>query len=434
MMKRLLSNQMLTNSTFSLLGQVSFLLSNFFLFIVLLQQFSQATFGVWGLYITLISIANSIRNGMIQNGLTRFLIRNPEKEKDLVASGLLFNYFIIAISSLFFFLAADFLAKSWDSVELASLFKQSWKSLLALGSLQIMYVLCFAKGKYKTYFIINLIYFITFVTGIFMFSRSNDIGFTDILNWQLVSIIPSLIYGFSQRILVIGKVRMNLIQGLANFGKFIAGTNLLSLLFSKADILMIAFFLDPLAVALFHFATKIIQYVELPLTALSQVIYPRLAASYHSNGVNDLKKEYGKAVVALLALIIPAVIVINIFNVNIINLLSPENYQDAAPLIAILSIGCLFKPWGRVFGLTLDAIGKPKINFLMLAFSLVVNLTMNFILIPKFGVAGAAIATTTSIILTVTIGQFNIQKHTEINPLREVWNNLKYRKSLILKY
>jgi lipopolysaccharide exporter len=80
------------------LGQVSFLLSNFFLFIVLLQQFSQATFGVWGLYITLISIANSIRNGMIQNGLTRFLIRNPEKEKDLVASGLLFNYFIITIS------------------------------------------------------------------------------------------------------------------------------------------------------------------------------------------------------------------------------------------------------------------------------------------------------------------------------------------------
>jgi lipopolysaccharide exporter len=97
MMKRLLSNQMLMNSAFSLLGQVSFLLSNFLLFIVLLQQFSQAAFGVWGLYITLISIADSIRNGMIQNGLTRFLIQNPEKEKDLVAGGVIFNFFIIAI-------------------------------------------------------------------------------------------------------------------------------------------------------------------------------------------------------------------------------------------------------------------------------------------------------------------------------------------------
>lgn len=434
MIKRFIQNPMLSNSMYSLLGQASFLLSNFLLFVILLQQFSQAAFGIWGLYITLISIADSIRNGMIQNGLTRLLIKQPEEEKNLVASGLLFNYAIIAVSSVFFFLAADLLAKSWDSMALASLFRQSWKSLLALGSLQIMYVLCFAKDKYKTYFIINLIYFITFVVGIFVYSRTNDITFTAILNWQLIAIVPSLLYGFSQRILNIGLVKLSQVKALASFGKFIAGTNLLSLLFSKADILMIAFFLDPLAVALFHFATKIIQYVEMPLTALSQVIYPRLAASYHLKGVNELKKEYGKAVVALLALIIPAVIIINVFNMNIIQLLSSENYQGAAPLIVILSIGCLFKPWGRVFGLTLDAIGKPKINFLMLAFSLMVNIIMNYMLIPKYGVEGAALATTTSIILTVILGQFNIKRHTQISPLSEVWKDLKYKKLLILKF
>ncbi|MFT6215372.1 MAG: hypothetical protein ACJAS3_001772, partial [Roseivirga sp.] len=48
MIKRFLNNPMFSNSLFSLLGQASFLLSNFLLFIILLQQFSQVAFGIWG--------------------------------------------------------------------------------------------------------------------------------------------------------------------------------------------------------------------------------------------------------------------------------------------------------------------------------------------------------------------------------------------------
>ena len=52
---------------------------------------------------------------------------------------------------------------------------------------------------------------------------------------------------------------------------------------------MLAFFSGPVTVALFHFATKLVGYTDLPLNACSQVIYPELAASYRKNNANDLK-------------------------------------------------------------------------------------------------------------------------------------------------
>ena len=78
-------------------------------------------------------------------------------------------------------------------------------------------------------------------------------------------------------------------------------------------------------------------------------------------------------------------------------------------------LACLVKPLGRVFGLTLDAIGQPQVNFQMLMISLVINVSMNLILIPVYGVMGAAIATSSSILITVSIGQLHLRKILDIH-------------------
>lgn len=114
-----------------------------------------------------------------------------------------------------------------------------------------------------------------------------------------------------------------------------------------------------------------------------------------------------------------------IFNGTIIKLIGSASYTSASTVIITLCIASFFKPWGRVFGLTLDAVGKPKINFYMLAFSLVVNIVMNWILIPIYGVFGAALATSSSVIITIIIGQLNIRRTLAINPMQEVIGSLK---------
>ena len=433
MLKSLKNSAMFSNSLYSIAGQASFLVSNFLLFIVLLKEFPQEAVGVWALFITVISIVDSMRQGLIQNGLTRLLIQKADEEAQQAGSGLTINFSVIILSAILLYFGAGVLANLWEAPALVELFKQSWKPLVSLGTIQMMNILCFAKNKFKLYARLNLIYMVTLLTIMMTVWYTGNLSFNTILNGQLLAVIPPVLYMLFKHPIAIAMPKMAIIKELLGFGKYIAGTNLLSLLFNKADVLMIAYFLDPISLALFHFASRIIQYIELPLTALSQVIYPRLAASYHANGVSQLKKEYGRSILTLLALIIPGVMVIDIFNTHIINILSSEDYIASSQLIIILSIGCLFKPWGRVFGLTLDAIGKPKVNFQMLAFSLLVNIAMNAWLIPQYGVTGAAIATTSSIILTILLGQIRIKKYVDISPLSEVFNSFKIKTLIATK-
>lgn len=422
MIKKLRESNYLKHSILSFGGQLSFLLANFLLFILLVNKIPQDQFGTWALYITIISISDSIRQGMVQNGLARLIIQFPQDRK-LPATGFVLNYALIAILGGLIFLVA--LCFSFGA-SIDALLPHAGKSLMVIGTIQFISTLCQARLNFKTYFITNLIYLACFIISLVYLNQvSETISLTQIINAQLISLIVPIIYflSTSKRALIL-PTRQHL-KALLDFGRYSTGTNLLSILFHKADILMIAYFLDPVSVALFHFASKIMNYAELPLHALSQVIYPRLSASYRHSNSNELNKEYGLSIIRLLVLVIPIAIVVIMFNSQIIRLLSSDEYITSSQLIIILGIGIIFKPWGRVFGLTLDAIGKPKVNFRMLLLSLFINITMNLILIPLYGLQGAAIATTSSILITTIIGQFRIEAYAAINPIQDVWMALK---------
>lgn len=410
-----LYTRMRSNSAYSLYGQASFLMANFALFLLLIKSVDVASFGTWALYITLVSIVDGLRQGLLQNGLTRALIQQPKAQGSLVSSGLLINYGFIAIISLLLVLVAYLFND--DSSALITLLPHAGKSLFGLGTLQFLNILYFSREQFKNYFISNLLYLIVFISGLILLHFYGQLTFTTAINLQCVAVLPSAVYYLIQNPLQKTLPTLAQIKELLDFGKYIAGTNLLSMLFHKADILMLAFFTDPVAVAMFHFATKIVGYAELPLNALSQVIYPKLASSYHQHGVTHLKQTYVSSIVNLLLMAIPVIIGVIMFRSTIISLLSTDIYSSVSPLIVILCLAGIFKPFGRVFGLTLDAMGKPQINLQMLSLSLIVNIVMNLILIPSYGVLGAAIATCSSIIITVVWGQYRIRRYMDLSPM-----------------
>lgn len=408
-MIRSLIQQLGSKAAWSLYGQTAFLMANFSLFLVLIKTLDSSSFGIWALYVTIISITDSLRQGLLQNGLTRALIGEPKASRNLIASGLLINYSYILLVSAAFLIVSLF--KTGTEESLLGLLPHAAKTLLGLGTLQFMNILYFSRGQFKRYFISNLLYLCSFGGGLILLKSFDSLGFISVINLQCLAAIPSVTY-----YLIKNEVRwvlpsLSRCLELLSFGKYIAGTNLLSMLFHKADVLMLALFMDPVAVALFHFATKIVGYAEIPLNALSQVIYPRLAASYHQNRATELKKAYVSSILHLLLIAAPIIAVVIMFRGQIISILSTDTYTSSAPLIIILSITGLFKPFGRVFGLTLDAIGRPNINFQMLCLSLMVNIVMNLILIPLYGVQGAALATCSSIMITVIWGQIRIKKY-----------------------
>jgi len=410
----------LGNTVYSFAGQISFLLSNFILFLYLAKNYDQTVFGHWALFITTVSILDGLRQGFVQNGLARLIIKNPDN-LEVRSTGLLLNYSIVILTSSFLLVLSLF-----TNEDMAILYAQGYKVLLVLATIQYLNSVQQAQHQFKRYFLINLVYLISFAAilciQVLAYGKPE---LTTIINLMLLSIIPVVIMIWIRKEFQLVKPERETFKELVHFGKYSSGTNLLSLLFQRTDLLMTSYFLDPTAVAIFHFANKIINYAELPLQALSQVIYPRIAASHLQNNGTELNKTYGSSILWLLAFIIPMTMAVIIFNGTIIKLIGSESYASASTVIVTLCMASFFKPWGRVFGLTLDAVGKPKINFYMLAFSLVVNVLMNWILIPLYGVNGAALATSSSVIITIIIGQLNIRRTLAINPMQEVIGSLK---------
>jgi O-antigen/teichoic acid export membrane protein len=121
---------------------------------------------------------------------------------------------------------------------------------------------------------------------------------------------------------------------------------------------------------------------------------------------------------------IPFTILVLVFAKTIIYWLAGAQYLSATPLLQILLITVFPKIWGRVFGITLDAIGKPSLNFKILVGSIFSNLLFSLLFIPLWGVKGAAWAVLLSVIFNVSIGQFLLSKTIpiqQINILKQLW-------------
>jgi len=103
----------------------------------------------------------------------------------------------------------------------------------------------------------------------------------------------------------------------------------------------------------------------------------------------NLQKLYG--LMALLSYVVA--IPVTIFSKQIIQLLFSSVYADAGPLLAILIWTGIFTSLGAARNLLVIAKNWTRINLISTALGCLLNILLNYLLIPKYGAMGAVIAT-----------------------------------------
>jgi O-antigen/teichoic acid export membrane protein len=237
------------------------------------------------------------------------------------------------------------------------------------------------------------------------FLKNEDPSLAQLLGFQSVGFAAGLLayFVFGKKYFRFGRFEKQKLSALYRFGRYVAGTNFFSLLFQRLDTLLIGVFLTPAALAVYNVATRLNGLLDLPLNGMSLAQFP-LIAKAHADG-RPVLGAFNHTVRQLVLVQLPLSLLLVLAAPWAVVLLAGENYASAAPLLQILAIAGLAKPWGRAFGMTLDAAGRADLNFKMLLFSMVVNLVLNLSLMPLFGVTGAALATGLGIVLTVLAGQ-----------------------------
>lgn len=87
---------------------------------------------------------------------------------------------------------------------------------------------------------------------------------------------------------------------------------------------------------------------------------------------------------------------------QVIDFVYSGKYTENWNILLILGALSIVRPLGSFFAATASAIGKPQYSLYSVIISSVVNVGLNFYLIPRYGGFGAAVATTAAVILGAT--------------------------------
>jgi len=190
---------------------------------------------------------------------------------------------------------------------------------------------------------------------------------------------------------------------------------------------------DSFVIGVFQTATDVGVYnVALPIALLllhstqifMALFFPLVTKAYskkNNNLVKQLSQQIGKWI---LAINLPIFVIFILFPGAIINILFGSEYVIAENSLRILSVGALFM---SIFGISTRLIfvtGKSKIILYDILFVSIINLILNIVLVPKYGIEGAALSTSLSFIFLSILFSYQANKYLSILPLRRKMINL----------
>ena len=410
--------------------------SNLLVFAFITRLFSAQELGSYIVFLTISSVLELTRNGLVQNGLIKFSTENPDEKTKIRTAGLLLYIAISLLIYLVMLSIGNLSSSFFPEYAILTLSQNYWIILLGPGLMYFLSILLQSEEKHNHVSIINFRWY----GGIFI-----GMGAFYIWNQSLNPYQLQWIYGFAGFAAFLIAVKQNpgllsiqlpgktWIVKLINFGKYVFGTNLLSMMMNKTDILMLTIFSNPFSVAVYHVAFKVSNYLEIPLNAAAQYYFPKIAGSADSKP--ETERLLHQSVALQLSMTLPIIVLLFIFSREVVTLIGGQIYAEQATiLLRILLFGAIIKPVGRSTGILLDAINKPKVNFTLLVGSIILNVVLNAILIRFYGAFGVAMATVTSIWLTIGAGQYYLRPFIRFSFVKAFYATLNnYKKSNLNK-
>lgn len=167
---------------------------------------------------------------------------------------------------------------------------------------------------------------------------------------------------------------------------------------AQADIVMLGFMTKSSDVGLYRVATAGALLVAMVLSAINPVIGPTLARQYALEDHARLKRtaRAGAFVTTLCAA--PIVLVYLFVGKPILGLVFGHAYVAAWFPLVILSVGQFINASVGSVGLLLNMTGHERDTVWVMGGTALLNIVLNAVLIPHFGMTGAAVATAVSMV------------------------------------
>jgi lipopolysaccharide exporter len=384
--------------------------------------FSHAEIGIWALFLTVTSIFEATKSGLLKNAHVRY-VSSSDKEEDKVviaSSSFIINLIVSALFILFIIFFSQWLSKELNAgIALSSIllwFIPGITGMIFFSHFEaIQQSFMDFKGVFAGYLVRQTTFFILIVIQVL---SNRHFSLNVLALYQFVSILTGTItFYFFTRKYIVQKFQPSRawVKKILGYGGYIFGSGIMGNVYSNVDQIMTAKFISSSSVSFYNTASRINGLVDIPSYAAAEILFPKSAKASVDEGKHKVKYLYERMVAILLSFTIPAAIFIIMFPSFIISIIAGSSYIAAAPILQLYMLTGLLRPMQNQAANLLNSINKPSLCFWINTLGLCETLIINYVCLYYFGFYGAAIGTLISSVIGTTFWYFVMKRQIGAN-------------------
>lgn len=366
--------------------------------------------GVYTLVFTLYLLSILFSSFGIDSALTRYVPINKEKVqtvKEYVSSGVLLSFICGLLISFIIYVSSDFISNILFNIpEMAYLLKITafcvpFNTLqkIVLGTLN-------GQRRMKEFAYLDIIQNTLILTlSVFFVNTLKLSVFGAVIGFIIPSTIVGIIsLGLIRNLLLIpSHLCSSIFKDILWFGFYSMLAMSASRVMAQIDSVMIGHYMDETSVGYYSVAVILIQGIALLPAAVQKITTPEIARYYSKKDFRRISNLVQKTVLNTYLITLIITVLLAILGKHIISIIFTPNFLPAYTPLLILLIGYTIHAPVTSLGGAISSMGKVKITFKLHLLCTLINVLLNLILIPKFGLIGASTATSISLIIHTLI-------------------------------
>jgi O-antigen/teichoic acid export membrane protein len=398
---------------------VGLLISKVFTYIyrlIIARGMGPETYGIFSLCFAIISVVSALAIFGLPNAIERYVpyhINDKPKVKGIILFALQVGCISSIIAVVLLYLLSGTLAQLFKNEAILEPLKVFTFSIFPLFVITIYNSIskAFKKIEYQVY-AYNIIYSIVNVSAaaiaiIFSFGIMGlAYGF---LAATIAAAIALFILIERTKFTLFDKIIPTFIRKeIASFSWPLVLVGMFGLIIGYTDTILLGYFMNETFVGLYNSAIPTANLLlVVPLSVISMLV-PTTAELLSREKLNDVKHSYLITTEWIFLVNFPLFLIFLLFPQQILEVLFGSAYSTAGLSLTVLSLGFFIYSIAQPALKMMELTNKTKFLAVITASAAVLNVALNIILIPIFGINGAAIASAVSFIGLFVITFFKV--------------------------
>ena len=214
------------------------------------------------------------------------------------------------------------------------------------------------------------------------------------ISWLITALVGIIIMqvAFKRRVTESDVVEDLPIKNILSISLPMLMTTSMSFLIAKTGVIMLGIFKTEAEIGYYSIAVSLATLAAFTLQVINSMSASKFSELYHSGAIDELFYVARKSAKLIFWTSAPILLCLVVFGSSIISLLYGQSFSVAYPALLILTIGQFVNAVSGSTGMFLNMTGHQVALRNMMAGSVVINLILNILLTPSYGMIGAATA------------------------------------------